>query len=193
MLFIGHADRLDWAGAEPKFTPVGDPGCFAYQRKARGSAGVVVSVDQARPQLAAAAADVELDRFEQCRRDDSARVVDDMPLRVDQPLSLLDQAAELANIGRFDEAIAACERHLQQKSPSASAYYLMGMIRQAAGDRPRAEDCFKKAVYLDPRHDEALLALALLAERRGDHVAAAGFRRRAERIATTTAERGELR
>ena len=57
----------------------------------------------------------------------------------------------------------------------------MGMICQAAGDRRRAEDCFHKAVYLDPRHDEALLALALLAERRGDHDAAAGFRRRAER------------
>ena len=110
-----------------------------------------------------------------------------------EPLSLLDQAAELANQGRFDEAIAACERHLQQKGPTASAYYLMGMICQAAGDRRRAEDCFRKAVYLDPRHDEALLALALLAERRGDHEAAAGFRRRAERIATMTAEASELK
>jgi chemotaxis protein methyltransferase WspC len=36
-------------------------------------------------------------------------------------------------------------------------------------------------VYLDPMHDEALLALALLAERRGDHDAASGFRRRAKR------------
>ena len=45
----------------------------------------------------------------------------------------------------------------------------MGMICQAAGNRVRAEDCFHKTVYLDPMHDEALLALALLAERRGDH------------------------
>jgi chemotaxis protein methyltransferase WspC len=192
VLFIGHADRFDWAGAEPKFTPVGDPGCFAYQRKARGSVGVVVSVDQARPQLAPPPPMPSMIASSSVR-DDSAIAVDDKPLPVDKPLSLLDRAAELANIGRFDEAIAACERHLQQKSPSASAYYLLGMIRQAAGDRPRAEDCFRKAVYLDPRHDEALLALALLAERHGDHVAAAGFRRRAERIATTTAERGELR
>ena len=60
----------------------------------------------------------------------------------------------------------------------------MGMIRQAAGDRRRAEECFHKTIYLDPRHDEALLALALLAERRGDRDAAAGFRRRARRTAT---------
>jgi len=201
VLFIGHADRLDWAGAEPRFTAVGDPGCFAYQREARGS----VSVDQARPQLApppmlgliassgvsngeGVAPPVD-PRAIVPRTDDSARAVENLSLPVVQPLSLLDRAAELANLGRFDEAIAACERHLQQKSPSAPAYYLMGMICQAAGDRPRAEECFKKTVYLDPRHDEALLALALLAERRGDHEAAAGFRRRAERIAIMTRER----
>ena len=62
-----------------------------------------------------------------------------------QPLSLLDQAAELANLGRFDEAIAACERHLQQKSPSAPAYYLMGMIHQAAGDRDAGRGVFQES------------------------------------------------
>src|SRR5262249_15057225 len=96
--------------------------------------------------------------------------------------SLLEQAAELANRGRHTEALAACQRHLQLKGPGASAYYLMGMIAQAAGDRQRAEDCSHKTVYLDPRHDEALLALALLAERRGDRDTAAAFRRRAGRI-----------
>ena len=30
--------------------------------------------------------------------------------------SLLDQAAELANQGRFDDAIAACEQHIRLKS-----------------------------------------------------------------------------
>jgi len=185
VLFVGHADRLGRAGAEPRFTAVGDPGCFAYQRRAR----VIVSVDQARPQIEPppmpsriAPTDVS---------DVSARAVETVSLPVVQPLSLLDQAADLANLGRFDEAVAACERHLQQKSPSAAAYYLLGMICQAAGDRSRAEDCFKKTIYLDPRHDEALLALALLAERRGDHEAAAGFRRRAERIATMNVVEGE--
>jgi chemotaxis protein methyltransferase WspC len=110
--------------------------------------------------------------------------------------SLLEQAAELANQGRHAEAIAECERHLRLKGPGAPAYYLMGMICQAAGDRRRAEDCFLKTVYLDPKHDEALLALALLAERRGDRDAAAGFRRRARRTVTTTTtlpDGGDLR
>jgi chemotaxis protein methyltransferase WspC len=97
--------------------------------------------------------------------------------------SLLEQASSLANRGCTDEAIALCEHDLRLRGPSAAAFHLMGMIRQAAGDRRRAEDCFRKAVYLDPGHDEALLALALCAERRGDAAAAAGFRRRAERAA----------
>ena len=35
LLFIGHADRLDISGAEPKFIAVGDPACFVYRREAR--------------------------------------------------------------------------------------------------------------------------------------------------------------
>ena len=107
-----------------------------------------------------------------------------------KPPELLEQAAELANQGRHAEAIAMCEQHIRQRGPRPSAYYLMGMICQATGDRHRAEDCFHKTVYLDPKHDEALLALALLAERRGDRDAAAGFRRRALRTATTTRPEG---
>ncbi|MDG3004883.1 hypothetical protein [Paludisphaera mucosa] len=57
----------------------------------------------------------------------------------------------------------------------------MGSIHQAADRRAEAEACFHKAIYLDPAHDQALLTLALIAERRGDLGAAAGFRRRAER------------
>ena len=67
----------------------------------------------------------------------------------------------------------------------------MGMICQAAGDRRRAEDCLHKTVYLDPNHAEALLALALLAERRGDRDAAARFRRRARNTALPIATRPE--
>ena len=105
------------------------------------------------------------------------------------PSLLLGQASELANQGCFMEAIALCEKHLREKGLSAAAYSLMGMICHAAGERRRAEDCFRKAVYLDPNHDEALLALALLAEQRGDQSAAAGFRRRAERTATLSRKR----
>ena len=99
------------------------------------------------------------------------------------PPSLLEQAAELANQGRHAEAIAACEQHLRLKGPGAAAYYLMGMICQAAGDRRRAEDCFHKTIYLDPGMTRRCWPWRYLAERRGDRDAAAGFRRRARRTA----------
>jgi len=191
LVFLGHADRLDWNGAAPKFTAVGDPGCFAYCRNASGNTGLPqIQLEPSRP-----ISDVI------CNDHVSSSVVIALPSvggppaaqvadpgdggnsssLAGEPLALLEEASALANQGRFDEAVFVCERHLRLKGLSPRAYYLMGMIRQAAGDRKRAEDCFHKTVYLDPGHDEALLALALLAERRGDNQAAAGFRRRAER------------
>ena len=56
----------------------------------------------------------------------------------------LDRAAKLANHGRFDEAVQDCERHLRLEGSLPSAYYLMGVISQAAGDRRRAEEYFRK-------------------------------------------------
>ncbi len=187
VLLIGHADRLDWAATAPRFTPVGNSGCFAYRRAARTEAGPIQSHRDPPPPLPLWSGPSLVSAPGAAQPADSPALV---PRTVDLMVhSLLDRAAELANLGRFQEAAAVCERHIQQKSPTAPAYYLLGMIHQAAGQRVKAEDCFKKTLYLDPRHDEALLALALLAERRGDHEMAASFRRRAERIAMLTVER----
>jgi chemotaxis protein methyltransferase WspC len=57
----------------------------------------------------------------------------------------------------------------------------MGMIHQAAGDLDRAEACFHKTLYLDATHDEALLALALVATQRGDVRMATTYRQSAAR------------
>ena len=71
---------------------------------------------------------------------------------------LLEQASSLANRGRNADAMALCEHYLRLQGPSAAAHSLMGVIHQAAGYRRRGGECFHKAVYLDPGHDEALLA-----------------------------------
>jgi chemotaxis protein methyltransferase WspC len=89
---------------------------------------------------------------------------------------------KLADAGRYDEASSRVERVIAESGASSRAYFLLGMIRQAAGDRDRAEAYFLKAVYLDGQDDEALLALALLAHRRGDVATESVYRRRAERV-----------
>jgi chemotaxis protein methyltransferase WspC len=196
LLVIGHADRLETVGSEAKFGPVGDPGCFAYRRASssendqpgpRGQPSQPVAIATTRESAPGSAGT-------RPHADDPCLVTLPASGETDQGISssgesdssLLAKAAELANRGHFDSAIAECERHLRRTGLSASAYFLMGMIHQAAGNGGRAEECFHKVIYLEPGHGEALLALALAAERRGDHGAAAGFRRRASRGATVT-------
>jgi chemotaxis protein methyltransferase WspC len=67
---------------------------------------------------------------------------------------------------------------LRQQETSADAHCLLGVVRQAAGDLDQAERLFHQTLFLDPRHQEALTHLMLLASRRGNAQAAANFRRR---------------
>ena len=60
-------------------------------------------------------------------------------------------------------------------------FFLRGLVRQAGGQLAEAEADFRKTIYLEPGHEEALLALALIAQRRGDPDTAAAYRRRADR------------
>jgi chemotaxis protein methyltransferase WspC len=178
LLFVGHADSLGPAGSA-LFVGLGNPACFAFRKADRPERSPTATaaepcraaaepVEEAEFQFAATAAPTPVDVPEAAPAADSAP-------------PLLDQACALANLGRHDEAIRLIDKQIRAKGPNAPAYHLMGIIFQAAGDRDRAERCFHKAVYLDPYHDEALLALALLADRRGDSAAASGYRRRAER------------
>jgi chemotaxis protein methyltransferase WspC len=196
VLFIGHADRLESGGMQPRFTPLADAALFAYQRPSPTEAAQLSSQLTAPPVLLS----LSSSRAEARRAVTNPTAVppanlasvlpiDSMPgqTRTDIPSSLLlDRATDFANRGHFEQALAVCEQHLRQKGPTAPTYFLMGMVCQAAGNERRAEDCLQKALYLDPKHDEALLALALLAERRGDHGSAANFRRRAERALIAT-------
>lgn len=96
-------------------------------------------------------------------------------------VDVVREAGLLANAGRHAEAIALCRRHESAAGPSAAVTFLLAMLHQATGDADRAEDCLRKTLYLDPVHDEALLALALAAHRRGDAAGAEHFRRAAVR------------
>jgi chemotaxis protein methyltransferase WspC len=94
----------------------------------------------------------------------------------------LTRARAAADAGQLDEALRHCQHVLAKDATSAEAYCLLGTIRQAQGDVAGAEQNFQKALYLDPAHHESLVHLSLLAQRRGDAISAANFRRRAERL-----------
>ena len=92
----------------------------------------------------------------------------------------LQVAGALADAGKLTEAAAICEAHLQADGPSAQAYYLLGLVRDASGD-PAALDYYRKALYLEPNHQETLLQMSLLLAKLGDTRGARALKHRAER------------
>ena len=105
-----------------------------------------------------------------------------IPVEVLQP-AILQAAEQAADDGRLEEADALCSQVLSRDPASAGAHYLRGVILQAQGGFDEAQRSLEKALYLDPRHYQALVHMMLLAEQRGDRQAAANFRRRAQRAA----------
>jgi len=94
--------------------------------------------------------------------------------------ALISKAQCLADEGSLDEAEQLCQEILL-KFNSAGAFYLLGVVYEASDQYEKAESMFRKAIYLEPDHVEALVHLALHLERRGDDEEAVGLRRRADR------------
>jgi chemotaxis protein methyltransferase WspC len=83
-----------------------------------------------------------------------------------------------ADAGALTAALASGRAHIAALGPSANAYSLLGVIHQARTETDEAINCFRKALYLEPAHAEALLHLMLLYQERGDRRAADRLRRR---------------
>ena len=88
-------------------------------------------------------------------------------------------AEHLADRGRFGEAAEICEVSLREDGPSARAFHLLGLIRDGAGDRHQASEFYRKALFLEPDHYEALMHLALIKDQNGDRTAAENLKKRA--------------
>ncbi|RRW59904.1 chemotaxis protein CheR [Pseudomonas fluorescens] len=94
--------------------------------------------------------------------------------------TLLAQIAALANEGKSAEARAACEDYLRSHEPVAQVFYWLGLLSDVAGLSLEAQGYYRKALYLEPQHPEALMHLAALLQAQGD---TAGARRLQERAA----------
>lgn len=95
----------------------------------------------------------------------------------------LAAAREMADAGQLDAARTACEREIGANRPTADLFSLLGVVHLAAGRPDDAAGAFRKALYLDPDHAEALTHMIVLHEQRGDAAPAAGLRRRLARAA----------
>ena len=83
-------------------------------------------------------------------------------------MSGLEEATRLADQGLLVDAARVCEENLKQHGPSAQAFFLLGLVRDTAGNSPDAARYYRKALYLDPNHQETLLHMAFLEEKQGN-------------------------
>ena len=201
LLFVGHAEKLDVLRS--RFQAIACPGAFALWRSASAADPTAIQMDAPKPV-----------RF---RRPASRENVPPgpepgvtRPLRVvPRPLQTedkevlpqtaayeedtsLEQARRLADLGRLDEASALLQAAMQAGRPSAELYHLLGSVQLALGCLPEARDAFRRAVYLEPDHEESLLQLSIVYQRLGDDSHAARYRKLAARAhRSRNEEKGE--
>ena len=101
---------------------------------------------------------------------------------VSNPASDLAEITRLADQGHFVEAATRCEQHLARWGASSTAFYLLGLVRDASGTHGDAAIYYRKALYLDPDHYDAQIHLALLLETQGDTAGARIVRNRSRRL-----------
>ncbi|MEO8493196.1 CheR family methyltransferase [Pseudomonas sp.] len=94
---------------------------------------------------------------------------------------LLGRIATLANEGKSTEARAVCEQYLNNHPPVAQVFYWLGLLSDVAGSALEAQGYYRKALYLEPQHPQALMHLAALLESQGDSAGARRLQARAAR------------
>lgn len=100
----------------------------------------------------------------------------------------LPAVRKLANKGKLTDATTLCKNYLEKYPTSAEAYVLLGELYQADHQNSqaanKAEQCFQRAIYLEPNFYEALIHLTLLKESQGDTTGANIIRQRISAIAS---------
>ena len=146
LLIVGHADRIDLASTKPGFTSAGEPGAFAFRRKP-ASAPPAPS-DQGRKAAVRKSPDSSHLRHPQVAKRFQNPGPFPGPGESQLPSesegkdrdSLLDEASKLANQGRHARRLRFASKSMRLRGRISAAYYLMGVINQAAAKGQRAED-----------------------------------------------------
>jgi chemotaxis protein methyltransferase WspC len=169
VLIVGHADACPELLAE--FRGDGPAGAFAY----------VPGAVRVEPRPAA-------------RREPPPPRPAPTPFRVDRspppvapavgpaPSPDLSTVRRLMAEARWTEAAEAVARLLRSRPDLAEAHAAAGEIALARGGLAAAGDSFRKALYLDPASETALIRLAEVAERQGRPDEADRYRERAMRV-----------
>ncbi len=177
LLIVGHAEQLPLLDA--RFESLRIPGAFAYRKP--GPAAPPAPAAFSAPAVRSAPPVLAVPPLPPPRPPDPAAPAAAWGVR-------LARARALADRGCLAEAAAACEALARDAPARPEAHFLLGVLREAAGDPAAAEACFNRTLYLAADHAEALAHLALLKARRGDAEGAERLRRRAARARAAAGE-----
>lgn len=170
LLFVGHAETLE--ALSETFESARHPHAFAYRKASRKTPREPVRTSSA----------VETSRARLVRPRAEVQPARHAPERNPAREPALNEARRLADQGKLREAAIVCERQLAQTPADADAHCLMGIILEALGDQAHAETCYRRSLYLNSQHQEALWHLILLLEGKGERAQAEVLRQRVGRL-----------
>jgi len=167
ILFVGHAETPLFNNSP--FRPAPYPQAFAFHKK-----NMLVPVKT--PELRPPKNEYEKDKTK------LAREFPYFQRKNTDTKSDLNAARVLADKGKLREATGICETYIDKHGPSAQAFFLLGIISDSRNDLDQAEKLFRKALYLDPNHEETLVFLSLLTEKKGAINEAENLKQRITRL-----------
>ncbi len=192
ILYLGHAERPALFGLESGFESVqgGQPGAFAFARRSVATPAVnsvppvqsdrwadrdrtpLPQTSPARPATIAAPKPPSSNAA-------AARTPASVTSNEPTESKMLQSARAAADAGDLHKAADIAERIHSTGDRSLALMELLGAVHLGLGDVIRAESAWRQVVYLAPQNVEALLHLAILADRRGDAALAQRYRARA--------------
>jgi chemotaxis protein methyltransferase WspC len=195
LLFVGHAEQLE--SLRSRFRMVPHPGAFALRPvEAASENDPAPPVTRLPPWRGRMGSDRSSRRG--TGRASGTRQIGDAPgegrvaRQTPTDVSLIERARMAADQGHLQTALIDIQAALQSSPFSADLYQLLGSIQLSQGRLPEARDALRRAVYLNPDHEESLLQLAIVYQRLGDDARATRYRRRAARAHQRNAEGAEI-
>lgn len=195
VLFAGYAEVPVFC--THGFTPMRMPGAFALQKERRIRARLGSQVATPAPPPGAAAVLRSAPASSSGHRATSPTgAAPSKPASQDagtapDTQALLEQARSLANRGQHAAAAAACHTVLAANPACAEAYFILGIVSECNQQPDQAGDYWRRCVYLEPDHYEALCHLALLAEQKGANAQATALKQRAARVYSRTRSKSQ--
>lgn len=182
LFFAGHADAIFRISND--YERVGSPGAFCFQKK------TVEAASPSRipnPQLTSPPRNKSTAKKRGRVFSRNGLIPEEVLEQATMQSSLVD-AQRLANCGDLKEAEQICRRSIDVEGSTSCNCFLLGEILFAQKRLADADSQYRRAVYLDRYHRDALFRLAQLAQQRGDEREAANWKRRAAKISPSNIE-----